>query len=352
MHNFIKVVFLISFFSVANAQAESLELGDNLQKLLSQKNSEYKQSEDYSFFTDLKKKGDMQKKANAFLDVTFQTHMWGAPDGAPKNVTSYPLEVEASQQTGRWFLPLFLKEPSHRTEGMPKYGVINKWKNLPKAGGIPVDLALIPLLNSNQPPDFFQYEQFLESAIKSGITALNSAGSVQLSYDKIYTQIDDLQGGRIHIIPYIRHDLSLNPRIRDINRGIGGGVYHYSFGMIAAEMFLVGAVRFAPSSPNQVDGYFIPDKDNNIVAAVCYINISNSEDVQKGYINECLMRSLGLPEVSQNTDGVLSLAKEARANDFTQNNYEMLRWLYSSDIKAGDDKYAVTQKLQKIQLSQ
>lgn len=345
MQKYIATFFLVSVFCAANVYAEELSqiIPSNKQVSLEDENK----IKPTSVLDIFQPKLDLEKKIMRFLDVGFQKHLWGTSDGRPMNIVDYSSDM--LPKNNRWFLPLFLKEPSLRTEGMPKYDVINKWKYLPKREAIKVDLTLIPLFNSNQLSNLNLYQQSLEVAIQSGIQALNAAGAIQLSYDKPFTNIDDLQGTRIHIIPYIRNDRSMNPRISDINSNIGGGVYHYSFGMIAAETMLKGAVRFAPSSPAQVDGYFIPDKNNNIVAAVCYINVSNPEDVQKSYINECLLRSLGFPEVSKNPDGVLSLAQNVRQTDFTPNDLEMLKLLYSPEIKAGDDKYAVIEKLKEIQ---
>lgn len=65
------------------------------------------------------------------------------------------------------------------------------------------------------------------------------------------------------------------------------------------------AVRFTPMASSQVEGYYVPDADNHIEYARCYIWPDHKTDMQKSLIAECLLRSLGLPETVYNIDDSL-----------------------------------------------
>lgn len=64
----------------------------------------------------------------------------------------------------------------------------------------------------------------------------------------------------------------------------------------AFNMHLVYPVRFTPDSDRQVDGSFFINERNEIELAVCYIPYSAPAETQARLIDECLLRSMGIPD--------------------------------------------------------
>ncbi len=61
--------------------------------------------------------------------------------------------------------------------------------------------------------------------------------------------------------------------------------------------YLYSAFRFTPDARAQVEGYLIPEADNSIGMAFCEINPILDGKLFADLINECLVRSLGLPDM-------------------------------------------------------
>lgn len=59
------------------------------------------------------------------------------------------------------------------------------------------------------------------------------------------------------------------------------------------------AVEFTPYSRSQVDGFFIPNENNQIEFAGCRIVSGLSPEMRSALVTECLLRSLGLPNTVQ-----------------------------------------------------
>lgn len=64
------------------------------------------------------------------------------------------------------------------------------------------------------------------------------------------------------------------------------------------ENYLSGAVRMTPYSRAQVDGYFIPDEEGSIQQSVCHIYFVLPDKLMRSLVDECLVRGLGLPNLS------------------------------------------------------
>ncbi len=148
------------------------------------------------------------------------------------------------------------------------------------------------------------------------------------------------------------------------------------------EYALIGAVPFTSGSRAQVDGYFIPDSSNAISLAICKINPAVGSNLLKALVSECLVRALGLPELSENEEALLGawnkaferpdglppqqesvdfynifdqpymkaagkpfplerLKKGSVATGLSEYDRKMLRMLYCPQILPGMDKYQV-----------
>lgn len=151
------------------------------------------------------------------------------------------------------------------------------------------------------------------------------------------------------------------------------------------EHFLRPAISFTVGTRSQVDGYLVPIKENRLGMSVCKISSAVEVRVMKTLLTECIMRSLGLPALSNNDrsifgnwnraydpysflkelDGKIVAIKEiddatARlaSRDFpsvksnpeifsngTEYDMMMLRLLYCGKLTSGDSREKVRDKL-------
>lgn len=102
-----------------------------------------------------------------------------------------------------------------------------------------------------------------------------------------------------------------------------------------------GAVSFSSS---KLTGYYVANKDNEIIFSACYLSVGVEHPDFKSQIDECLFRSLGLA----GTSGLSRLLSKVSSNNTTRNknmssinNYAIemafLRMLYEAELHAGTD---------------
>ncbi|MFH1157554.1 MAG: hypothetical protein V1721_01525 [Pseudomonadota bacterium] len=68
---------------------------------------------------------------------------------------------------------------------------------------------------------------------------------------------------------------------------------------------LFGAVSYTTDIRSQVDGYLLPEADNSLGLSVCKIMPAVGPEMMKALITECLLRALGLPDISKHNDHTL-----------------------------------------------
>lgn len=135
------------------------------------------------------------------------------------------------------------------------------------------------------------------------------------------------------------------------------------------EYMFLERVSFTPALAAQANGYLLPASNNSLDMTVCKVDPRVGDDLMKALVTECLIRSLGLPEVSTVSNDVVlgswnkdfeedmkSVAdKDLRAFQFpvekvdkkklhfffTPYDEMMARILYCPDIKPGMSKYQV-----------
>jgi hypothetical protein len=61
-------------------------------------------------------------------------------------------------------------------------------------------------------------------------------------------------------------------------------------------------ITFTPQSEKQVEGHFFVNTQNEIQAAVCYIPVFVAQEMQQHLIDECLLRSMGIPDPIMNRE--------------------------------------------------
>lgn len=71
-------------------------------------------------------------------------------------------------------------------------------------------------------------------------------------------------------------------------------------------------VYFTPQTDRQIEGYLLPDHQNQIDLSFCYIfynrdnEIPLSDDMFRSMIRECILRSLGVPNLMTDYEGIFS----------------------------------------------
>lgn len=76
---------------------------------------------------------------------------------------------------------------------------------------------------------------------------------------------------------------------------ISANLTNWGHSWLAIEPFLITRIPFTPGNTRQVEGYFISNERNEIQFAVCYIWSGHEKTLLQKLVQECLVRSLGLP---------------------------------------------------------
>ncbi len=75
-----------------------------------------------------------------------------------------------------------------------------------------------------------------------------------------------------------------------------------NFHVIKYEPYFIGAVSYTTDVRSQVDGYLLPDADNSLGLSTCKIMPVVGREIMKALVTECLLRALGLPDISKYND--------------------------------------------------
>lgn len=304
-----------------------------------------------------------------FVDTSISRNLWFDETNVPtyNYINSYYAEdflKMSGEGTLDWVKTLdpFIAETLLRQEGLPKPFVINKWSqkitvgiDWPRIELVDKDgkKLIIPKFNFAVGGEKTKYYSFFEDKIKEIIPDLKKLTGLDIEY----ISPDDPREissnfAAMRIVPtFIDKE---NPfKDTRIFEGMAG----------ALEQNFTTGVRIAPTGITQVDGYIIPDHNNNIIFAACKIDPRLEEALVSSLILECMVRSLGLPEISsyggvlgkRKIDGNLEMLIPAKKQDAllkqkTKNNYTqgllaydqvLVQLLYCPDIKSGMSVYDV-----------
>ncbi len=124
---------------------------------------------------------------------------------------------------------------------------------------------------------------------------------LQMPWEDAENTLEDY--ARIRIIPVF-----LNPQknfFKIFRYGTPSKQEMLTHDIVAREVNLVGAVSYTTDVRSQVDGYLLPEADNSLGMSVCKIMHVVGRDMMKALITECLLRALGLPDISKSNDRAL-----------------------------------------------
>lgn len=270
-------------------------------------------------------------------------------------------------------MPKPFRKYALREDGLPHLGVINKWET-------PVNVGFyLPQYYYGKRDGFTDHNiDKIKSFAEMSVKELSEITGLQIGIYELEDERDKTEDfARIRIVP-LKNNLIKN--YFKSYRIYRGSHYMWPEGVFVPmyQDSLIGMVEYTPDTLSQVDGYFIPEVDDSIGLAVCNIYPYQEDYVLKALVQECLLRSLGLPSISPNTEKTLlghwnkahdkyskremtdknahfpqkggnitidfpasypsDLSdKEAVPEDITAYDKAMLKLLYCPDIKAGMD---------------
>lgn len=183
-----------------------------------------------------------------------------------------------------------------RDLGHPKFDGLNKWTvdKIEIAFGWPPALGTLQNWEPSE-QNHHRYQSIIKPHIVASITKIENAIDIPISMiERKKETTNDF--ARLRIILYddasAKNYFKMEPDQRKT-------FVHPVTAIGNFQKYLVDAVRFTPVSRSQVDGYFLTDKDNNIQLAICLLNSKNDDALLKSLTTECLLRAMGLPEVSR-----------------------------------------------------
>lgn len=255
----------------------------------------------------------------AFIDVAFQKQLWqndialkppnGTPfpwDGSKDTLNGYFANIPAPVldyddlklkrvQDGkkRWYA-----EYIERAKGMPKFDSINRWE-----GASTLGVAFcFPLQPCAEPED----KQLLQQ-VKDAIAGVSKRTRPATGIELVYASPDDTvaqKNAKIRIIAW--DDGYFWPDNKFKISRVADRVFHsHSLPLDdneRLERYMQGGIRFTPYARAQVEGYLVPDHQNELDLAVCYIWPHHQKEVVASLLGECLLRALGMPEMMDGYD--------------------------------------------------
>jgi hypothetical protein len=292
------------------------------------------------------------------------------------------------------------QEYLRRPNGFPKVDVINKWKD--KEIAIGIDWPIYTLngwpgtidMREGQPVSTFSafrdrhqdVYQEIRGSIEPLLPKLERASGIkfrlQMNSDprertKEYARIRIIPINTIGLYNYFKFH-----RWYYFYSNVIGGNFHLETDMNN----WLGGVTFTPFTRSQVDGYLLPHEDNSLGMSFCKVLPIVGKEMLKALITECVVRSLGLPNLSQENETAIlgnwnkaydgdsklmpldgraaviggggnpgyvkptkeefaKVKKDIKPAQFSEYDALMLKLLYCPAIKPGMDKYAAITEL-------
>jgi len=234
-----------------------------------------------------------------FVQVAFPRHLWMEDTLDPARALFQSRDKWDQLRT----LYPWASEYIFRDHGFPKSDVLNRWSK-----DITVSLGWPPRASAGPP------KNVLERAARANTGRVQDGPADSIIKDqilKLAPQIAAATGIHLSFIEPYNETPSAYANVRIITSGIfyvdnkfktahrqdDGSAREFS-GVTDFDDRFTEAVRFTPYARAQVDGYFVPDKNNTIDFAVCKLWPNFQPDLLRSLVTECIARSLGLPEMS------------------------------------------------------
>lgn len=211
--------------------------------------------------------------------------------------TARPKEKAPAARLPSQQIPEWIWEYAQREKGTPKFDAISRWAQLDIsiAVGLPPPNPLTDeerALYTKAYSVFTKMRQNIEAATGRKLHLFSPEQEQQGAQAKIRLVVPSTEFPAYNRFKRFGVQKATNLMPSPIEHDRPG----YSLGYV--ERFMWDAVRFTPRARAQVDGYFVTDKDNNIELAVCYLWPQHEERLLQTLVAECLLRAMGLPEMT------------------------------------------------------
>ncbi|QKK04503.1 MAG: hypothetical protein HND56_01845 [Pseudomonadota bacterium] len=230
-----------------------------------------------------------------FLNVAFSSKLWNEDTGQDYEMFLRTKETQPLssilEKRYPWLRLLY------RNDNLPKPYALTKWDQKITIG---LDWPMGAFSHGRAVEEKFPgtYKMF-EKQIKDIIPDIQRLTGLDVEFiAKNDPREKTEEFARIRVIPIIRTHLRNYFRFHRENM-YGRGGASYSWHIDEHEYHFWGAVQFTPLSRTQVYGYLVPQENNTLSMSVCRIIPAVGEKLAKALITECLLRSLGLPELSK-----------------------------------------------------
>lgn len=228
--------------------------------------------------------------------------------GGLQRTTKLPYkEEERFKEIYPYFYPLVFRE----TTDVPDFPAINKWVK-------PARISFAITRQGENP--FMEDAEGMHQSLQRTITPLlphisetvkriNETVKPIVDKDMLHFDADaytyqEAEGqGRIHIMFFTNR--SAYERSQFLKRSKMEIQYHTTIPekteeepkvYLELDRHMPYPVPFTPQSEKQVEGHFFTNPQNEIQAAVCYIPTFVTQELQAHLIDECLLRSMGMPD--------------------------------------------------------
>ncbi len=221
-----------------------------------------------------------------FVSAAFNDYLWLERSAGLLRAIEIIENPKAKDISESWYRPYMV-----RAAGLPRHGVLNKWK-----GDVSVAIGWpsVGEINDSYSVADISQDHFFHKIVSGRVSSLKEKTGIKLRY--IDSKEDAAAGelfAKIRIIPILGTGLFNDYKVDVVGAG------QHSISNINSFNRIPGAVEFTPLSRAQVYGMYVPDVEGSISFASCRILISLPAKMISALVEECLIRSLGLPALSE-----------------------------------------------------
>lgn len=339
----LSVLFILSllFWNYGLAEEFKLQRGSDAANVLTLDGIEYKKSQVIEDFIKIAFPPDihLQKSGKPFSSIIF----WISQD-KHQDVLGYNLDT--------WW-----GEYVYRTKGLPQYGVISKWDgdsisvgfNWPLPGYGSERTTWTEDLGLGNAVSLRELYDDTKLVVQSLAEQLSVSG-INIVFNDIDSQKEKSENyAKVRIIPGYKGTKTY------FNPVAANSVLSENKGEISQHLYkLAAGLEMTPNLSSQVEGIVLPKSDNNIGMAFCNMPPHIVGNERHALLAECILRSLGLTNVSKsNKNSLLSdwngldNKKIQKWQPISQYDSLMVQLLYCPSIKSGMDPYKVAFVLSK-----
>lgn len=252
-----------------------------------------------------------------------------------------------------WLKPIFFQE-----QGAPQPYLLNRWKqDVTIEIGFPSDSGMQDDLDANSTSVYFprakdqSFPFILSEEFKEFVESISNTLPINLSVSK---EVSDKKIGTIRLLRVENNgdagSALYKPKPRIVHFGQYGApslnfltdLWPYSF----------STKPFVHEDPSRVHGGYQINQNQEIVSSFCFIHDGVSTFLESAQIKECVVRSLGVPNMAPISAGTIlgkwsekHLESLYHKNTLTDEDADLLTILYSKKLSTGMDYFGIYEAL-------